>query len=74
MSIATAIANQSTPVEELGLRLVGRHILHHASLLEVTAFDNGQLHTVIGPVSIEDASNAVLSRSREPSCRCTARR
>ena len=60
MSIATAIANQSTPVEELGLRLVGRHIFHNRSCLELTAFEDGHLLTVIGPVSVEEASNAVL--------------
>lgn len=60
MSIATATANQSTPVEELGLRLVGRCIFHNASVLEVIAFEDGQLRTVTGSVSIEEASNAVL--------------
>lgn len=60
MSIATAIADQSTPVEELGLRLVGRHIFHNRSCLELRAFEDGHLLTVIGPVSVEEASNAVL--------------
>ena len=60
MSVATAISNQTTPVEELGLRLVGRHIFHNRACLELTAFVDGQLTTVIGPVSVEAASNAVL--------------
>lgn len=60
MSIATAIANQTTPVEELGLRLVGRMIFHNGSCLELTGFEGGRLMTVTGPVSVEEASNAVL--------------
>lgn len=60
MSIAAAIANQTTPVEELGLRLVGRHIYRQGSLLELIAFEEGKLRTVIGTLTVEEATAALL--------------
>lgn len=44
-SVATAISNQTTPVEELGLRLVGRHIFHNRTCLERCPVRAGQHST-----------------------------
>ena len=58
--VAAAVAADEMRVEELGVRLVGRHIFKDGQPMQLSAYKDGQLVSTAGPVSMLEASNALL--------------